>query len=93
VHRLRKHFAPEQAVAESGLYFSPFPLGWWSRFKDASSVSMLPWDIIGSYEERTLIPSDGFARAFYRAAAWAERQLPSASVHFWQYPIIILDRT
>jgi SAM-dependent methyltransferase len=92
VHRLRKRFAPQQAVAESGLYFSPFPLRWWSRFKDACAVSMLPWDIIGSYEERTLIPSDGLARAFYGAAAWAERQLPSASVRFWQYPIIILDR-
>jgi hypothetical protein len=56
------------------------------------SVSMMPWDIIGSYEERTLIPSDRLARGFYGAAARVERQLPSAAVHFWQYPIIILDR-
>ena len=92
VHRLRKRFAPEKAVTESGLYFSPFPLRWWSRFKDTCSISMLPWDIIGSYEERTLIPTDGFARAFYGAAAWIERWIPSASVHFWQYPIVVLDR-
>jgi SAM-dependent methyltransferase len=94
VHRLRKLLAPGQAVqtAETPLYFSPYPLRWWSRFKDACSVSMLPWDIIGSYEERTLIPTDGLARAFYGAAAWFERRLPSAAVHLWQYPIIILDR-
>jgi SAM-dependent methyltransferase len=94
VHRLRKRLAPDRAVNDSGpaLYFSPYPLGWWSRFKDVCSVSMMPWDIIGSYEERTLIPSDRLARAFYGAAARVERQLPSAAVHFWQYPIIILDR-
>jgi len=94
VHRFRQRFAPEHAVktVEAGLYFSPYALSWWSRFKDACSISILPWEIIGSYEERTLIPSDGLAHAFYRAAAWVERQFPSASVHFWQYPIIILDR-
>jgi SAM-dependent methyltransferase len=92
VHRLRKRFSPARAVAESRLYFSPHPLRWWNRFRDACAVSMLPWDIIGSYEERTLIPSDGIARAFYGAAAWVERQMPSASVRFWQYPIVILDR-
>jgi SAM-dependent methyltransferase len=94
VGRLRKRFAPEQAVktARAVPYFSPYPLSWWNRFKDACSILMLPWDIIGSTAERTLIPSDGLARAFYGAAAWVERQLPSASAHFWQYPIIILDR-
>jgi len=94
VHRLHKRFAPEQALktARVGPYFSPYPLNWWSRFKNACSMGMLPWDVIGSYEERTLIPSDGLARAFYRAAAWFERQLPSPAVHLWQYPIIILDR-
>jgi SAM-dependent methyltransferase len=94
VNRLRKRFEPEPAVktARAGPYFSSYPLSWWSRFKDACSIAMLPWDIIGSYEERRLIRSDGLARAFYGAAAWVERQFPSASVHFWQYPIIILDR-
>ena len=94
LHRLRKRFTPDQAVNNSGpqLYFSPHPLGWWNRFKDMCSLSMQPWDIIGSYEERTLIPTDGMARAFYSSAAWVERQLPAFSVHFWQYPIVILDR-
>jgi SAM-dependent methyltransferase len=93
VHRLRKRFSPDLAVkTPSGLYFSPHPLSWWSVFKDMCTVSMLPWDIIGSFEERTLIPSDRLARAFYGAAARVERKLPYASVHFWQYPIIILDK-
>jgi SAM-dependent methyltransferase len=94
VHGLRKRFAPERGVKQAGtrLYFSAHPLRWWSSFKDAATVRMLPWDIMGSYEERTLIPSDGLARAMYGAAAWAERYLPSAAVRLWQYPIIILDR-
>jgi SAM-dependent methyltransferase len=94
VRRLRKRFAPRQALEGTApsLYFSPYPLSWWRRFKDTCSVSMLPWDIIGSGDEKALMPTDGVARAFYRAAAWAEVQVPSASVHVWQYPIIILDR-
>ena len=94
VNGLRKRFTPEHAVKQAGtrLYFSAHPLSWWSRFKDVCSVQMLPWNIMGSYEERTLIPSDGLARALYDAATWIERNFPSASVRLWQYPIIILDR-
>jgi SAM-dependent methyltransferase len=92
VHRLRKLLAPEHAVGEAGLYFSPYPLEWWNRFKESCEVSMLPWDIIGSYAERNLIPSDRVASIFYRTAAWVERMLPRAAVHLWQYPIVILDK-
>jgi SAM-dependent methyltransferase len=91
---LRKRFAPEHAVKQAGtrLYFSAHPLSWWSRFKNVCSIQMMPWDIMGSYEERTLIPSDRLAHALYGAAARIERHFPSASVRLWQYPIIILDR-
>jgi SAM-dependent methyltransferase len=92
VHRLRKLFAPEHAVKEASLYFSSYPLEWWDRFKGSCEVSMLPWDIIGSYAERNLILSDGVARVFYRTAAWIERMFPRAAVHLWQYPIVILDK-
>jgi SAM-dependent methyltransferase len=94
LHGLRKRFAPEHAVKQAGtrLYFSAHPLSWWSRFRDVCSIQMLPWGIMGSYEERTLIPSDGLARVLYGAAARIERHFPSASVRLWQYPIIILDR-
>jgi SAM-dependent methyltransferase len=92
VHRLRKLVAPEHAVKEASLYFSPYPLEWWYRFKGSCEISMLPWDIISSYAERNLIPSDGVARVFYGTAAWIERMFPRAAVHLWQYPIVILDK-
>jgi SAM-dependent methyltransferase len=95
--QLRRRFAPSSPeLKRSGgpapLYFSPYPLSWWSRFKDTCSLTMLPWDIIGSGDEKTLIRTDGLARAFYRAASWAESHVPSACVYFWQYPIVILDK-
>jgi len=92
LHRLRKMFTPKRAVEESGLYFSPHPLKWWQQFESACNVSMLPWDVIGSYEERTLIWSDLMASAFYPAARLVERATPSLAVKLWQYPIVILDR-
>ncbi len=93
VRQVRRRLAPRPAAKPGPvLYFSPHRLNWWRRFKDACSLSMLPWDILGSGDEKSLIPTDGAARAFYRAAAWVESQAPSMSVYFWQYPIIILDR-
>jgi SAM-dependent methyltransferase len=92
--RLRRLFKPERTrnQAPPSLYFSPHPLGWWNRFRDMCSISMLPWEIIGSGDEKTLIPTDALARAFYRAASWVEVTFPASSVFFWEYPIIILDR-
>lgn len=92
VHRLRKIFSPKIAVKESGLYFSPFPLGWWRRFSDSCRVSMKPWDVIGSYEERTLIVGNWMASLFYAIARITENTFPSLAVRIWQYPIVILDR-
>jgi SAM-dependent methyltransferase len=92
LHRLRKMFTPKRAVEESGLYFSPHPLGWWQQFESDCKVSMLPWDVIGSYEERTLIWSDLMASAFYPAAGLVERAAPGLAVKLWQYPIVILDK-
>ena len=92
VHRLRKLFAPKAAVKESGLYFSPHTLGWWKRFSDSCDVSMKPWDVIGSYEERTLIPADRLAPLFYSMARVTEKMLPKLAVRIWQYPIIVLGR-
>ena len=90
LHRLRKMFTPKRAV-KSGFYFSPHPLGVVATVTDCN-VSMLPWDVIGSYEERTLIWSDLMASAFYPAAELVERATPGLAVKFWQYPIVILDK-
>ena len=92
VHRARKLFAPKAAVKESGLYFSPYTLKWWKRFSDSCDVSMKPWDVIGSYEERTLIPADWLASLFYSMARVTETLLPKLAVRLWQYPIIVLGR-
>lgn len=75
------------------LYFRPHPLGWWSQFGDRSDVSMAPWDVIGSFEERQLLHSDGMARVFYGVAGWLERRIPRVAVRFWQYPMIVLQKT
>lgn len=92
MHRLRKLMAPKKAVEEAGLYYSAHPLGWWRRFEDSSAVSMKPWDLIGSYEERTLMPFNGLARIVYGTARQVERAAPQLAVRLWQYPIVILDK-
>jgi SAM-dependent methyltransferase len=93
IHRLRKLAAPKGAVEEAaGLYFWAHSLAWWNRFKDTSVVTMRPWDIIGSFEERTLIPVNGLASTFYGIARSIEVKSPRLAVKLWQYPIVILDK-
>jgi hypothetical protein len=53
---------------------------------------MKPWDVIGTYEERTLIWGDLLARGFYRTASILENISPNLAVKIWQYPIVILDK-
>jgi len=94
IHRLRKLAAPKDSIEEAaGLYFSAHSLGWWNRFRDTSAVSMRPWDIIGSFEERTLIPANWLARTFYGIARLIEVKTPRLAVKLWQYPIVILDKS
>jgi len=75
------------------LYFFAHSLGWWSRFGDQCDVTMIPWDVIGSFEERQLIPGDRTAALFYRFSAWLERRFPGVAVKLWQYPLIVLTKT
>ena len=74
------------------LYFSPHNLSWWDRFKPQASVEMQPWDVIGSYEERTIIPSNWIAKGFYGTAGWLEKKSPDLAVRLWQYLIVTLDK-
>jgi len=74
------------------LYFSPHNLSWWDRFNSQASVDMQPWDIIGSYEERTIIPSNWIAKRFYGFAGWLEKKNPDLAVRLWQYLIVTLDK-
>lgn len=79
--------------ARPALYFRPHPLAWCSQFEDRSDVAMAPWDVIGSFEERQLLPGDGTARVFYGVAGRLERHFPRVAVRLWQYPMIVLQKT
>jgi SAM-dependent methyltransferase len=93
IHRLRKLAAPKDAIEEAdGLYFSAHPLTWWNRFNDVCAVSVRPWDIIGSFEERTLLPANWFASTLYGIARLMEVKTPRLAVKLWQYPIVVLDK-
>jgi SAM-dependent methyltransferase len=94
LHRVRRRWRPEKAVNQTGhtLYFAPYRLRWWQRFADSCAVTLQPWDVIGSFEERTLIHSDRLAKAFYGAAGWLEHAAPRLAVQLWQYPIVVLDK-
>jgi len=74
-------FLPARRSKRLGLYFSPHPLVWWKQFSDVCDISMRPWGVIDSYEERS---------CFYALAAIVQRALPN--FRLWQYPIVILDK-
>jgi SAM-dependent methyltransferase len=84
--------APKAKGNRPDLYFYPHSLSWWNRFKHQADLEIQPWDVIGSYEERTLIMSDGIAKKFYRVAHWLEFKNPDLSAHLWQYLTVILDK-
>jgi ubiquinone/menaquinone biosynthesis C-methylase UbiE len=91
----RKMFKARQPSARGNrpdLYFYPHLLSWWDRFISQASVKIQPWDIIGSYEERTIIPSNWIAKGFYGAAGWLEKKNPDLAVRLWQYNIITLNK-
>lgn len=92
--RLRKLVRGENVTQTSAgaLYCAMHPLAWWDRFVGPCQRTMLPWEIVGSIEERALIPSDGLAALFYRLAQTIESRFPRQAVRLWQHAIIILDK-
>lgn len=74
------------------LYFFAHSLGWWSRFSDQCDLRIIPWDVIGSFEERQLISGDRLAILFYRCSAWLEQRFPRFAVKLWQYPLVVLTK-
>ena len=95
VTRLRKLIArpkPGAATEAPALYFKSHGLGWWTQFSDRCTVSILPWEPLSSKVERSLLPGDGVARLFYRAAAALERRAPALASRLWMFPIIVLDK-
>jgi SAM-dependent methyltransferase len=92
LHKLFSKSKPAARGDRPDLYFWPHKLSWWDRFKNQASIEMQPWDIIGSYEERTIIPTNWIAKGFYSTAGWLERKNPDLAVRLWQYLIVALDK-
>ncbi len=74
------------------LYSHAHPLRWWRRFEGECSLTLAPWEVIGSRPARALLRSDRAARAFYRSAGWAEARAPALAVRLWHYPTVVLDK-
>lgn len=74
------------------LYFRRHPLRWWQRFSDRAHISIRPWDVIGSRDDRALLWSDRAAARFYGAAGRLETRHPKLATRLWQYPLIVLER-
>jgi SAM-dependent methyltransferase len=74
------------------LYYHAHPLGWWNRFKDSASISLVPWEAIGSRMATSVLKTPALARGFFRAAESFERIAPGIAARMWHYPVIVLDK-
>ncbi len=74
------------------LYYHAHPLGWWNRFKDTASISLLPWEAIGSRMATSALKTPSLARGFFKAAESFERIAPGLAARLWHYPVIVLDK-
>ena len=95
LRRLGGRVSASVAPPEDGtspLYFALQPPGWWDRFSGVADVSLTPWDIVGSQEERNLIFSDRMADRFYRWAGRGEREKPARATRLWQFTIVRLEK-
>ncbi len=73
------------------LYYHAYPLGWWRRFADQSSVRIVPWRTLVAQESR-IIPGKRFARLVLRCVLMSENWLPGLATRFGAYPMIILTK-
>lgn len=94
VERARRALPGRQSLGPDrpDLYFRRHPLSWWQRFSDRAQVSIRPWDVIGSRDDRALLWSDRVAEGFYGAAERLEVRHPKLATRLWQYPLIVLER-
>ena len=81
-----------KAESTPQLYYHAHPLGWWNRFKDSASISLLPWEAVGSRMATSALRTPAMARGFFRAAEAFERFAPALAARLWHYPVIVLDK-
>ena len=82
----------ESARSRPPLYFALHSLRWWQRFDSKCRVSLIPWDVMSSAQEKVLLWSDGMAAVVYRICGWLERKHPALALRWWKYPVIVLEK-
>jgi ubiquinone/menaquinone biosynthesis C-methylase UbiE len=77
---------------ESSLYFHPHPLGWWKRFSDQCSVTILPFAMLPTPVSTFLMPDNWLGRLMFRGVLAFERSFPQLATVLGNYPLIVLNK-
>ena len=62
---LKKLEKKREQEEELSLYLHSYPIQWWNRFSDISSVMILPWRSFGSNIQKILIPDNKMGRKMF----------------------------
>jgi len=90
--RVKRWIRPGRKPMSSPLlYYHAFPLGWWRRFADQSSVTILPWRTLVA-QESEIISGEKFAKLVLQLVLMGEKWFPGLATRLGAYPIIILTK-
>jgi ubiquinone/menaquinone biosynthesis C-methylase UbiE len=78
--------------AEASLYFHPYPLGWWRRFSDQCSVTVLPYAMLSTQASTFLMPDNRLGTLMFRGVLAFERSFPRLATLLGSYPLIVLAK-
>ncbi|MCB1970405.1 MAG: class I SAM-dependent methyltransferase [Geminicoccaceae bacterium] len=88
VRRLTGSVQPQRRATDAPeLYYHAHPRSFWRRFRTICQTRTIPWEAIGSCEDRTLLRHDAIAAPFYRCASWIETHAPWITGMMWKYYI------
>lgn len=76
----------------SGLYFFAYPIKWWNRFNDISTVKILPWRSFGKDQQQRFIPNNKIGSKMFDILFNLEERHPKFFVKHFAYPMIILTK-
>ncbi len=65
------------------LYAAYHPLNWWNRFQSECDIHVLPWIVMGNYQESQLLWTNPIASLV---------KYPALAAKWWSYPMFILDK-
>ncbi len=89
---LKKLEKKREQEEELSLYLHSYPIQWWNRFSDISSVKILPWRSFSSNIQKILIPDNKMGRKVFGILINLEDRFPDFFVKHFQYPMIILTK-